>query len=58
MKKDFIVVFAVVVAVTLIVISTSTIFFVRHLRLYDYGPPLGAGIITLAMIIRAALSER
>ncbi|WP_168788917.1 hypothetical protein [Paraburkholderia aromaticivorans] len=57
MKKDFIVVFAVVVAVTLIVISTSTIFFVRHLRLYDYGPPLGAGIITLAMMIRAALSE-
>ncbi|MGF6855500.1 hypothetical protein [Paraburkholderia sp. CI3] len=58
MKKDFIVVFAVVVAVTLIVISTSTIFFSRHLRLYDYGPPLGAGIITLAMMIRAALSKR
>ncbi|MBB5445456.1 MULTISPECIES: hypothetical protein [unclassified Paraburkholderia] len=58
MKKDFMVVFAVVVAVTLIVIFTSTIFFSRHLRLYDYGPPLGAGIITLAMMIRSALSER
>ena len=51
-------VFAVVAVVTLIVISTSTIFFVRHLRLYDYGPPLGAGIITLAMMFRAGLSER
>jgi hypothetical protein len=57
-KRDFIVVFMVVVAVTLIVISTSTIFFVRHLRLYDYGPPLGAGIIVLAMMFRAAVSGR
>ena len=58
MKKNFIIVFVVVVVVTLVVISTSTIFFSRHLRLYDYGPPLGAGIIMLGMMIRAALSGR
>lgn len=58
MKRDFIIVAAVVLAVTLLVIVTSTIFFARHLRLYDYGPPLFAGLVTLATMTVAALSKR
>ncbi|MFP4893771.1 hypothetical protein [Paraburkholderia sp. EG304] len=58
MNKDFLVVFSIIAVVVLIVISTSTIFFARHLRLYDYGPPLGAGLITLAAMLRAAAMKR
>ncbi|MBB5420903.1 hypothetical protein QF000_004058 [Paraburkholderia atlantica] len=58
MNKDFLVVFSIIAAVVLIVISTSTIFFARHLRFYDYGPPLGAGLITLAAMLRAAMTKR
>ncbi|MGF6972970.1 hypothetical protein QFZ94_001397 [Paraburkholderia sp. JPY465] len=58
MNKNFLVVFSIIAVVVLIVISTSTIFFARHLRLYDYGPPLGAGLITLAAMLRAAAMKR
>ncbi|MBB5398544.1 hypothetical protein OKW50_005484 [Paraburkholderia youngii] len=58
MNKDFLVVFSIIAVVVLIVISTSTIFFARHLRFYDYGPPLGAGLVTLAAMLRAAAMKR
>ncbi|MGE0113323.1 MAG: hypothetical protein AB7T07_00340 [Steroidobacteraceae bacterium] len=50
MKKDFAIVISVILATVLVVIVTSTGFGARHLRLYDYGPPLGAGVITLIVM--------
>lgn len=56
-KKDFLIVLAAVAVVLVIVILSSTTFFARPLRLYDYGPPLAAGIVTLAVMIRDSLKR-
>lgn len=54
MNRDFLIVLSVIAATVLIVIATSTSFGARPLRLYDYGPPLGTGLVTLlAMLFEA-----
>ncbi|AKQ54101.1 hypothetical protein [Bordetella hinzii] len=56
--KPFVIVIAVALAWTLIVIGFSTSMGERPLRLYDWGPPAGACLLTLAFMIRDALRQR
>lgn len=56
--KPFVIVIAVALIWTLIVIGFSTSMGSRPLRLYDWGPPAGACLLTLVFMIRDALRQR
>jgi hypothetical protein len=51
MIKDLAIVVAVVLVMILVVIATSTSFGARPLRLYDYGPPLAAGVLAVIALL-------
>lgn len=46
MKRDLALLTAVVAVTMIAVVLASTTFFQRPLRLYDYGTPLLAGVLT------------
>lgn len=48
----------VVVIWTLIVIGFSTSMGARPLRMYDWGPPVFSGLITLAFMLKEKNSNR
>ncbi len=54
MIKELAIVVAVVAITILIVIAASTSFGARALRLYDYGPPLAAGVVAVIALLRDA----
>ncbi len=52
--KHFAILLGVTAVWTLIVIGFSTTLGARPLRLYDWGPPVGACLLTIAFMIRDA----
>lgn len=54
MIRDLVFVVAVIVATILIVMAASTSFGARPLRIYDYGPPLAAGVVAVVALLRDA----
>lgn len=52
--RDLVFVVAVIVATILIVMAASTSFGARPLRIYDYGPPLAAGVVAVVALLRDA----
>lgn len=50
--KHFAILISVALAWTLIVIGFSTTMGSRPLRIYDWGPPVGACLLTLVFMIR------
>ncbi|NSX14698.1 hypothetical protein HTY52_11510 [Cupriavidus taiwanensis] len=57
MIKELAIVVAVVAMTILLVIVASTSFGVRPLRLYDYGPPLAAGVVAVIALLLDARKE-
>jgi uncharacterized membrane protein YhaH (DUF805 family) len=51
-SKDFAIVIVIALIWTLIVIAFSTTMGARPLRIYDWGPPVFACLITLIFMIR------
>ncbi len=49
--KNFVIVVAVIVTTILIVMVASTSFGARPLRIYDYGPPLAAGLVAVIALL-------
>lgn len=56
--KDFIVVIAVALVWTLTVVAFSTTMGARPLRIYDWGPPVLACVITVLVMIRDKTAGR
>ncbi|MEX5746238.1 hypothetical protein [Massilia sp. X63] len=56
--KDFVAVIATALAWTLVVMAFSTTMGSRPLRIYDWGPPVFACILTLAFMVRDRLARR
>ncbi|WP_354684220.1 hypothetical protein [Cupriavidus necator] len=54
MIKDLVIVVAVIVTAIVIVMAASTSFGARPLRIYDYGPPLAAGVVAVVALLRDA----
>ncbi|ANY17609.1 hypothetical protein [Bordetella pseudohinzii] len=52
--KPFVIVIAVALIWTLVVIGFSTSMGARPLRLYDWGPPVAACLLTLVCMVRDA----
>lgn len=48
--KHFVLIAAVAIVWTLVVIGFSTSMGARPLRMYDWGPPVFAGLITLVVM--------
>jgi len=55
--KDFLILIGVAVAWTLVVVAFSTTMGSRPLRIYDWGPPVFAAVLTLYFMVRDRLSS-
>lgn len=57
-RRDFAVLIAVAVIWTLVVIGFSTTMGTRPLRIYDWGPPVFACLLTLLCMLKDIFSSR
>lgn len=57
-NKHIFILLAVVVIWTLIVIGFSTSMGARPLRMYDWGPPVFSGLITLVFMLKEKNARR
>lgn len=55
--KDFLILIGVAAAWTLVVVAFSTTMGSRPLRIYDWGPPVFAAVLTLYFMVRDRLSS-
>lgn len=56
--KDVVILVGVALAWTLVVIAFSTTMGARPLRIYDWGPPVLAAVLTLACMLRDKVARR
>lgn len=56
--KDFVLLIGVALAWTLVVMAFSTTMGSRPLRIYDWGPPVAAAVLTLVFMVRDRLAQR
>lgn len=54
--KDFVIVIGVALAWTLVVMAFSTTMGSRPLRIYDWGPPVFAVVLTLFFMVKDRMS--
>lgn len=57
-RRDFTVVISTAIIWTLVVIAFSTTMGSRPLRVYDWGPPVFAGILTVVAMMKDRHSSR
>lgn len=56
--KDFVILVGVAALWTLVVMAFSTTMGSRPLRIYDWGPPVLAAVLTLAFMLKDRLAHR
>ncbi len=54
--KDFFILIGVAIAWTLVVMAFSTSMGTRPLRIYDWGPPVFAAVLTLFFMLKDRMS--